>query len=48
LSVLFSLRWPAWEERGAGYIVGEVKVTSNMAEINLERKVPKLNPFHTF
>jgi hypothetical protein len=35
------------EETGAGNVIGEVKETSTMAKTDLERKVPKLNSFHT-
>jgi hypothetical protein len=35
------------EEAGAGYVVGGMKETSIIAEIGLERRVSKLNTFHT-
>jgi hypothetical protein len=35
------------EETGAGHGEGGVKVTSMMAETDLERRVSKLNTFYT-
>jgi hypothetical protein len=35
------------EETGAGYGIGEVKVTATMAETDLEGRVLKLNTIHT-